>query len=722
MFGKIVARTLRVPKVIREEGFGETVARQLDIALLKVGFKLSHELLEYLSYRNMEEVAALGRELLSVVRELVGDHIAHNPYFLDFPANVPDTVEFWVRCLRDAFEDAALAEEITADLEEGYIDLYKLPLYGKVQHSYAQLLAAHAQFMPALSDRITVLHLGGTLEEEAVRLYHQLAGSRTPLSESDLELLRELAKYCAHLPQPEKFPVRENKAVVNATRLECGLPLLADTVTDILRLACALCPDGDVTLATPTRFVSFTRKQRKALLAALNRLIEQQPAKLADVRQYSERWKRLGEWLHPAEYKQFPYAQQAFAVARGELVVRSLAGQVEVALADGNFQKAIRLLENAPGMLMRRMDHLARESRPETLQLLLETFERVAGKVSARVLLSLREHLLNRQDSDPFRLFPNKSGRAWVVEGDEREPLDPEVVAMLVGVIDWQMLQRLPSGAFVVVDPLALRLAIPLSGKANEAGMGVVNRGSMLPVAGKTARIFVYWQQADKRTDWDLSLRLLGPDFTDKGHVSWTQLRHRGGSVLHSGDVTSAPHGATEFIDMDFTKLGEDVAYVVPQVLVYAGENFGETSEGFFGFMVLDREQQGMPFEPRTVRMKSGLRGKGNVCLPLAFTRNAQGQWEARWLNFYMKGEPQYNRVEGTKVTASKLTAAALTRHYLDVDYIVDLLACTGVLQLYDPNATYTEPVIFIGLEEPENLPEGSVVYTPLNLASIIPD
>ena len=51
--------------------------------------------------------------------------------------------------------------------------------------------------------------------------------------------------------------------------------------------------------------------------------------------------------------------------------------------------------------------------------------------------------------------------------------------------------------------------------------------------------------------------------------------------------------------------------FIVPQVNIYSGEGFEEVEESFFGFMLRDGEQKGRPFEPRTVRMKSELRGLG---------------------------------------------------------------------------------------------------------------
>ncbi|NED51726.1 hypothetical protein G3I24_12525, partial [Micromonospora aurantiaca] len=83
----------------------------------------------------------------------------------------------------------------------------------------------------------------------------------------------------------------------------------------------------------------------------------------------------------------------------------------------------------------------------------------------------------------------------------------------------------------------------------------------------------------------------------------------------HSGDITSAPDGASEFIDLALDRVSADV--IVPQVNVYSGEGFEKVEESFFGFMLRGAEQHGRPFEARTVQMKSDLRGPGRVALPL---------------------------------------------------------------------------------------------------------
>ena len=357
------------------------------------------------------------------------------------------------------------------------------------------MLAAHEELLPAVTDRLTVLHAGGTLEEETSKLYRSLASSTVPLSAEDLVALGDLALYCATGPQPETIPVRENRAVINRVRLAARKPLIVDTVTDVLRLACAA-SDGDVTLEQPSKFRSFGRPERRLLLAALDEVISASPGKLGDVAGRREAWKRLGERLHPHEHPQWPHAQDVFAVARGEKRSPSFASRVESTMAASGAGATARLLANAPGQLWRSLDRLLREAtEPAELDAVVSAAAAAIPAVSGRVLLSVREHLVNRQvPTDVSRVFANRNGRAWT-EPETRRPLDEPAVSALTTAIDAEITQRLPDYGTILIDPAVLGVALPLSGKAVAPGFGLMPRGSVSLVEGEILRFFVYWKE-----------------------------------------------------------------------------------------------------------------------------------------------------------------------------------------------------------------------------------
>ncbi|CAM5292083.1 hypothetical protein STANM337S_00315 [Streptomyces tanashiensis] len=709
---------LPLPAASAAEGSGDAAARRFDAALMSVGFKLSAGLLEELSRLPEETVLAVAARTLDTVRETVGDHVRHNVYFIDFPANVPDTVDFWTRCVAEALDDATARPGVLERLRAGVLDLLSLPSYGTYRHTYEEMLAAQDELIAAAGDRVTVLHPGGTLDEETAALYLSLAGSTTPLGDEHLRDLALLAAHRADGPQPEAIPVRENRAVVNRARLDAGADLLLDTVTDVLRLACAL-SDGDVTLREPTRFRALSRPVRRALLGGLDAVVAEAPAKLADVAAHREAWKRLGERLHPHEYPRWPHAAEVFAVARGERKAPSFDSRVEELLGRDDVVGAAGLLTSAPGRLLRALDRLlCAADGPKELDAVLAAFERAVPQVSGRVLLSLREHVQNRTgEPGDRRVFVNRFGAAWVT-ADTRPPLPPAVRERLCAVLDAETGRRLPAPGHLLVDPAVLDVALPLSGRATAAGLGVLPRGSVSPVDGELLRFFTYWKQTSRSTDYDLSALVLDADYATVTWLSYTALTSVEGR--HSGDITDAPDGASEFIDL---RLGAvRGSYIVPQVNLYSGEDFEEVEESFFGFMLREAEQRGRPFEPRTVRMKSDLRGPGRVALPLAFERGEDGGWRARWLHLYLRGNPSENQVEENQVSVAVLLRGLLARTPLTVRHLVDLMASDATTTTWWDGSTPPDgPVTYIGLERPADLPPGSRVLTPENLRDLIP-
>ncbi|MBM7085675.1 hypothetical protein [Micromonospora humidisoli] len=713
----IIQKTLRVPAGPAAAGDGTPVARQLDAALLDVGFAASRALLEHIGALAPAPAMDLAATVVSAVRELVGDHVQHNAYFIGFPHDVPDTVEFWVDRLRAAVltgggtaTDAQLRDAVVA----GGVNLLDLPAYGIYQHTYAQLLAAHDTLVTAAGDRLTVLHLGDAPEVEAARLYLALAGSPTPHGEADLAILGELAVACADGVQPAEIPVRENRAVLNGIRLVLGRPLVGvDTTTDVLRLACQV-SGGDVSLATPTRFRAFRRPERRTLLAALNEVVAAHPDRLGDVARYAERWKRLGERLHPHEYGQWPHAQEVFTVARGQRRVHNLAGRAEAAIRAGAVGPAASVLSAAPGLLLRSADRLLRLASAAERATVVDAVTGALGSASGRVLLSLREHVDNRLTPASARMYASRSRTAWVGP-DERPALPAALVAELSSLLDAAISARLPQWHRpLLVDPQVLDVALPLSGKATEGGFAVMPRGSRASVSGEVLRFFTYWRQASRRTDHDLSVLLLDDDFHSSGQVSWTNYRHDG--VVHSGDVTDARNGATEFIDVPLTAGGR---YVVPQVNIYAGESFDEVAESMFGYQTRARDQGGAPFDARTVRARSHLRGHGRVALPMVFARNERG-WQAVWLHLYLPGRPSFNRVEENTFTTADRVRALMERRYLTVSYLVDRWRGRAEVTVWDGRPP-DGPVTFVGIEAPENLPDGSEAITLGRLNEVIP-
>ncbi len=720
-YREIIQRTLRVPEPVGEPGDGSAATRRLDAALLSAGFALSGELRRRFEALREQDVLHLAQPLLGAVRELVGAHMRHNVYFKDFPDHVPDTVDFWLECMASALADPEAREGV--EIRGGALNLLSLPAYGRYQHSYAELAAARDEMVASDKDRLTRLHLGGTLEQETRVLFTDLATSPVPLGEADRELLGRLADRAVPdltADQVPAAPVRENRALVNAALVRAGRAPVVDTATDVLRLAQAL-SHGDVTLSGPARLRSFSRPERRALMAALDGVIAGSDAKLTDVGRHPQGWKRLGEGLHPHEYPRFRHAREVFAVARGERRVRTLNARVEAAFLADDPERAVRLLSAAPGLLVRTLDRLLRAGGDDIAPLLAERIRSLGEGISNRVLLSAREELANRTRSGGVRLFANQTARGWTAR-DTREPLPAEVVRTLLNALDEVLAARLPVQDLLLVDPAVRTVVVPRSAKGVAKGFGVLPRGTVTPVDGDRLRFFVHWTEGAVTTDLDLSVQFLDADFKPVGSISWSNLTEAGGG--HSGDLVAAPgpEGATEMIDLDLNRIS--AAHVVPQVLVYSGDRFTYLPEAFFGYMDRDGEQKGLPFDPRTVRVRSDLEGEASAAVPLVFSRTGHG-WEARWLHLFLRGTYFDNRVETTGAPASGQARAVVERRYLTVGDLLEKVPSGEVRDYAGPPAPEEvegRRVRYVGLERPEGLPAGVEVITQADLPGLLSD
>ncbi len=697
---------------------GSVLARQLDVALMANGFKLSQDLLEGLGQLEFSAALVAANAILKAIRELVGNHVRHNPYFISFPDGVPDTLEFWADLLVKYFD-------ATGDVTSNLLDF---PEYGTAPHSYDDMVAFHSHLKAKPKANLKVIHRGGSLEDEAKALFRDLATSPVPLNETDRALLGNLV--AGGFSTKVDVPVRENRAILNAILLRTGADVEVDTVVDVLRIAAYL-SGGDVTLVEKTKFKSFTRPQRRTLVMALDRLVDRDAHKMDDASRYVEPFKRLASYLHPHDFPKAASAHLFFNFVGGKVDHQTYGSRVHAALVKGvetgGFTKAIKLLQDRPGLLIRNVDLILRKGNKASTTALMGVFKLMAKKVSSRVLLGLLQHLRGRTRKADQRLFVNRKGRGHI--SDEVLPVLPKGVVRKLEVAILSILRtRVPkSDRAIVIDWESIDgVAMPLSEKSKSDGHAVLPRGSTVQLGtlgpNESVRLFTYWHENGERTDFDLSCSLFDKDFAYLGAVGWTNYHDSNDAATYSGDVTSAPNGATEFIDIKLNQLDDNVAYVAPTINRYAGNDFAETKESFFGYMV--RTGKGQPFEATTVRTKFAVRGNGSVAIPMVFARNPDGSWYGKWVEVYAKGRDFGNMAEGHKVTTAKLIKSVIEQEFIPFDDIVQIHAKrhARVISTSTKVKIPKRPVTFIGAFQPEGLPPGSDVYTLDRFKALIPD
>jgi hypothetical protein len=147
-----------------------------------------------------------------------------------------------------------------------------------------------------------------------------------------------------------------------------------------------------------------------------------------------------------------------------------------------------------------------------------------------------------------------------------------------------------------------------------------------LPEGNDTLRMFIYWVGQDI----DLSGFFCNASFTKQDTVAYYNLRE-GGFGCHSGDITWAPDGASEFIDVDMKKaVAAGHRYLGMSVLVYSGPNFDEHEKCYAGWMTRSRPQSNEIFDPKTVQQRADLTCKSKNAIPVIFDLQER---KAIWLD-----------------------------------------------------------------------------------------
>lgn len=166
---------------------------------------------------------------------------------------------------------------------------------------------------------------------------------------------------------------------------------------------------------------------------------------------------------------------------------------------------------------------------------------------------------------------------------------------------------------------------VPFSQRSASKALRTLSRGSKVDLPeGDTIRFFLWWKegyvngQHTGRVDIDLSAAMYDEDWQYKEHVSFTNLRSKNFKAYHSGDITSAPKGASEFIDFDIPSvLKYGGRYVVMTLLSYTDQPYKDLPECFTGWMVRQYPGSGEIFEPSTVQDKVDITADTQISIPV---------------------------------------------------------------------------------------------------------
>lgn len=620
-----------------------TVISELEHMLERLGFTLDDNALCTALRLPGDAAKAWSNELLGTVRRSLGAHVKMAPMYPNFPRQV------------EGASDAELYLNAVLHYLGDAVGLRIMPEYTKKERP-ALVSARPLTVLTFVKDADSVLR------EIALQLCAQAA------TWSDVDLEDVCVLHGAGLKGDlfTNFKNRANFAAYAALADDVAVLDGARSVTDVLRVALALSGQSPE-FVKGSKFGPIARRWRKALVLALNRLAAEK-AGVEDIRRRLGLWKLLGERLHVGEYRDVaPAAVALFDSIRSNGAPRSLRGQIQTA-APGVELDAMRA--ESPSEFARDLDWALRSSdNPERT---LDAFRSVASQVPTRILWQVLNALENRDAG--IRMFLPKGNAMRAQFSHEALPaLSASVIEDAKSFVYEAILAQyalLPSLGKVTVDAATENYAVPFQVRTAGLAHRPLGRGSRIPVKdSEFIRFFMWWKDVagddfHSRVDLDMSLSFMDEDFAVTSEVAYYNLRN--GVAVHSGDITSAPNGAAEFIDISHEALAKEngARYVAMSVYSYTGHPFNTIPEALAGVMLRENLDQGEVFEAKTVETAFSLTQDAVSVVPFVYDIEKR---ELIWLDAAARLQGWAFNAGHTRTVFSQMVEAAVKRKMVTV-------------------------------------------------------
>ena len=451
------------------------------------------------------------------------------------------------------------------------------------------------------------------------------------------------------------------------------------TITDLLRIYVAI-SDGDIEFIYNTQFVSLPRYSRKLFISILDNICKKNPYAIDELHSHEFLWKKAFEKLHIGEVKGlYPNAfKEAFKLRSN--TYKTYNSEVEKALEEANTLKLLSLMEIKPGEFARRLDNILRSPNIDSKEV-LSSFAKVASLISSRVLISLFEHFNNvtTLESDRFISYRKGSNYVNLVVEEKRKELSSEIINETINIISKALEEKYSSKEKlenVYISDEMKSYTLPTNNKNASSGFKTLSFASKVQmdnINSPVVRFFTHWKNPKgMRVDIDLSLEMFDENFNYITSLSWHNMD--GGRFVkayHSGDIVTAPNGASEFIDVNVSEAkAKGVRYMVVSNAVFAGPAYSEIDECFSGVMFRSSlGKAGSIFDAKTVETKFDLTQKSSKrIVSLAFDTFTN---TLIWLDVPYKGLSFANVSSNYSNSISYILKKAMGKHMSIYDLVL---------------------------------------------------
>lgn len=700
------------PKIVIDN-LREILAVAVDFGHL--GYTLSGNLIAVLRACSVAEIATFRNSTIELLKEVLGANVNYAPLFRKFPESVPN-------------RDALLVSICQNFGDYGYVYSYFLLGHWSSEdyngtwfgRQYPGIVLEDVLLRPELVSHKALKVLDVANNSTIQTIFENIIEAKGSISEMDKSFVSEFIKNnpsaLVEYSLPETIPNKENLtyligAYTNVHGVnDASISLFGNylkTATDVLRLAVAF-SGSDVSLAEHTRF-KLSNSQRKFVLTALDSMNYENACE--DMLRFHGLWLVLAKYLHVSAYSDtYPNAAKMVdALRNSPNKINTFNRKIEALLFHGFtsnkiFNTVVDLLKTRPGDFARRLDHVLRLCDDKQTKAVADAFLSVVDKVATPLLLNLSTHIAHRDSAAKVRVYCPKGSttNATVIRGESRDLLPSSLVDRIANGIDASLISRYgekESLGNVYIDPNLQDILVPTSMRNISESLKAVARGSKfaLDKSAKIVRLFLYWEDqkndsndysGGERVDVDLSVMCLDDKFKQNGVVSYYNLNGKG--ITHSGDFTSAPNGASEFIDVDIDAAAKSgVRYLAVTTNVFTEQAFN-TFTAKAGYMIRDGKT-GKTFEAKSVDQKFDITAGTKFVIPMILDLKER---KVIWMDTGFKDSNVCTNIghKGVDLTTLAQYAVEMYREKSNLLELFNLHAkkrATSVSYVFDEKAKY---------------------------------
>jgi len=437
-------------------------------------------------------------------------------------------------------------------------------------------------------------------DEMIEKLFIDLLSSNVTLSEQYLDdvcvltnnkSIKELEKYM------EYIQMKETLTTVSSYILKKEGVLIGDfkTATDILRLIAKI---SDVELNN--KHIHFAYFSRTVLSQLMNKL-ENLKNIMPDIKRYSKPWHSFFKlYAKKINFNKYPKVRNAVDMLFGDISYMTERGKINEqinrlpTMSEEELDNFVKEYTVFYGDYIREILSLLNKANENQYEKLLLGLENCVTKVNTRILFQLYDRIINLQAKN--KSTPN------LVNRKEKWRRLKESIKLLYGKTNnlkanYESIPRLVNskGKWRI-----LKESIKLSDDLLNRVLQIVENGIKIQLKEKEnlGKVFILDEKTLKelnaysdRVDVDLSALTFDANLEFNDVVAYYNQKKSG--FAFSGDITDAPEGALEYIDVfDLERLKKKGdRYVLVQIRSYNGYTFKEINSVYAGVMELTSKE-----------------------------------------------------------------------------------------------------------------------------------